>query len=84
MGREHVLVKGDTDVHHLSPEWKRHLADIQGFQLERDVWFDWLCQHLPEMRRVIKKDAVESNEWLGKSVAEVRGSIMRSSAAGFK
>lgn len=78
-------VKLDAKSYALSPEWEGYLKDIRVFQTDRDVWLDWLSQHVPDVRKVLIKNGVESSEEVGdQSTAEVRASFVRSNAAGTK
>ena len=78
-------LEDDTKLLQLSPEWRTRLEEIRGFQPGRDVWLDWLRQHVPEVRKMLIKDSIESDEWIGnKSTAASRASFIRSNAAGVR
>ena len=78
-------IQGDEGLYHLSSAWKEHLEGVGDCQIDRDVWVDWLCQHMPELRGVLMKDTTESSESIEtQSAAKVPGSFVRSSAAGLK
>jgi len=69
---------------HLSSQWRSYLEDIR-IQGGRDYWLDWLCEHVPQLPRLIHRTTLDTSEWIeNERKAEGHGSFSRDNATGIK
>lgn len=69
----------------LGAKWRHHLEQIGDSQNGRDIWLNWLCQHVPELPRGIRMATLDNDESIQKEpTAENHNSFIRTSVTGVK